>query len=233
MELTDNAQRELYFANSVVNPNGKYEYDALYRLVKAVGWEHYGQGQLGNHLQSANLELDYSAAIITYEEIACDSRRQLIIIRNSEQYHPFGTSAYHLSNSSSEVSLKRYRYVGKERDDESGLYYYGARYYAAWLCRFVSVDPLKDDYPMWSSYVYAGNMPVTLTDVNGEGPGETHEVVSGDTLGELAHQYGTTVEALLAANEGLIKDRDHIEIGWNINLPGNDNNLDGLTEAFS
>ena len=106
--------------------------------------------QFSNHLGSASLELDNTAAIISYEE-----------------YHPFGTTSYRSGVSSSEVSLKRYRYVGKERDEETGLYYYGARYYAVWLCRFVSVDPLKDDYPQLNSYNYAGNKPITFKDIDG------------------------------------------------------------------
>jgi len=53
-------------------------------------------------------------------------------------------SFYRAGRSETEVSQKRYKYCGKERDDESGLYYYGDRYYAAWLGRFVSVDPLKE-----------------------------------------------------------------------------------------
>ena len=40
-----------------------------------------------------------------------------------------------------EVSGKRYRYTGKERDEETGLYYHGARHYAAWLARWTSADP--------------------------------------------------------------------------------------------
>jgi RHS repeat-associated protein len=35
---------------------------------------------------------------------------------------------------------KRYRYTGKERDDSSGLCYYGARYQAPWLARWISPD---------------------------------------------------------------------------------------------
>ncbi len=66
-----------------------------------------------------------------------------------------------------ETSLKRYKYVGKERDEETGLYYYGARYYAAWLCRFVSVDPLQHKYPHYTPYQYAGNKPVSYIDLDG------------------------------------------------------------------
>ncbi|HAZ02539.1 MAG TPA: hypothetical protein DCY97_10265 [Marinilabiliales bacterium] len=47
------------------------------------------------------------------------------------------------------------------------LYYYGARYYAAWLCRFVSVDPLQHKYPYYTPYQYAGNKPITFIDLDG------------------------------------------------------------------
>jgi RHS repeat-associated protein len=39
-----------------------------------------------------------------------------------------------------QVQQKRYRYTGKERDDSSGLSYYGARYLAPWLARWISPD---------------------------------------------------------------------------------------------
>jgi RHS repeat-associated protein len=57
--------------------------------------------------------------------------------------------------------------VGKERDDNTGLDYYGARYYASWMCRFVSVDGLKDEYPFYTVYQYAGNKPVIGIDIDG------------------------------------------------------------------
>jgi RHS repeat-associated protein len=81
--------------------------------------------QLANHLGSAVMEINEHGQIISYEE-----------------YHPFGTSAFRYGNSQAEVSLKRYRYSGKEKDRETGLYYYGARYYAGWLGRWVSCDPI-------------------------------------------------------------------------------------------
>ncbi|HAZ02537.1 MAG TPA: hypothetical protein DCY97_10255, partial [Marinilabiliales bacterium] len=86
--------------------------------------------QYDDHLGSASLELNENADIISYEE-----------------YHPFGTTSYLKHNTN--ISQKCYKYVGKERDEETGLYYYGARYYAAWLCRFVSVDPLQHKYPYY------------------------------------------------------------------------------------
>jgi RHS repeat-associated protein len=109
--------------------------------------------QYDNHLGSACLELDDTGDIISYEE-----------------YHPFGTTSYRSGRSEIEVSLKRYKYCGKERDEETGLYYYGMRYYAAWLCRFVSVDPLQFKYPYYTPYQYAGNKPVSFIDLDGGEP---------------------------------------------------------------
>jgi RHS repeat-associated protein len=80
--------------------------------------------QLSNHLFSARLELDDQAQIISYEE-----------------YTPYGSSSYQAVRSQTETS-RRYRYAGKERDEESGLYYNGARYLSVWLGRWVSADPL-------------------------------------------------------------------------------------------
>ncbi|MDR0965003.1 MAG: RHS repeat-associated core domain-containing protein, partial [Myxococcales bacterium] len=80
--------------------------------------------QLGNHLGSASLELDENGDLISYEE-----------------YHPYGTTSFQSGCSAAEVSLKRYRYTAKERDDESGVNYHGARYYAPWLARWTAADP--------------------------------------------------------------------------------------------
>jgi RHS repeat-associated protein len=58
----------------------------------------------------------------------------------------------------------------KKCDNKTGLYYYGARYYASWLCRFVSVDPMADEYPYYTPYQYAGNKPITFIDLDGAEP---------------------------------------------------------------
>jgi RHS repeat-associated protein len=80
--------------------------------------------QFGNHLGSAALELDDQAQVISYEE-----------------YSPYGSPTYQAVRSQTETP-KRYRYTGMERDEESGFDYHGARYYATWLGRWVSADPL-------------------------------------------------------------------------------------------
>lgn len=80
---------------------------------------------------------------------------------NREEYYPFGETSF------GAFAKKRYRYVGKEKDNESGLYYYGARYYAAWVGRFVSVDPLASKYPQLTPYNYAANDPIGDLDIDG------------------------------------------------------------------
>ncbi|MDC0742549.1 RHS repeat domain-containing protein [Polyangium mundeleinium] len=105
--------------------------------------------QLGNHLRSAALELDGDGLVISYEE-----------------YHPYGTTAYHAAASGVEASAKRYRYTGKERDEETGLYYHGARYYVPWLGRWTSADPagMVDGVCL---YQYVRSDPIGLHDPSG------------------------------------------------------------------
>jgi RHS repeat-associated protein len=78
-----------------------------------------------------------------------------------EEYFPFGETSF------GSYGKKRYRFCGKERDEESGLYYYGARYYMPWQCRFVSVDPLAAKFVMLTPYQYASNTPIFAWDLDG------------------------------------------------------------------
>ncbi|MCC5906679.1 MAG: VCBS repeat-containing protein [Balneolaceae bacterium] len=104
--------------------------------------------QFGNHLGSASLELDENAQFISYEE-----------------YHPYGSTSYQSVRDQKDTP-KRYRYTGKERDEESGLCYHGARYYAPWLGRWTSCDPAwLVDGP--NLYHYASNNPLLMYDPSG------------------------------------------------------------------
>jgi RHS repeat-associated protein len=80
--------------------------------------------QFANHLGSACLELDDNAEVISYEE-----------------YSPYGSTTYQATNKAIKQAAKRYRYTGKERDEETGLNYHSARYYAPWLARWIAPDP--------------------------------------------------------------------------------------------
>jgi RHS repeat-associated protein len=104
--------------------------------------------QFADHLDSVALELDDQALIISYEE-----------------YSPYGSSTYQAVRSQTETA-KRYRYTGKERDESSGLCYYGARYYIPWLGRWSSPDPegLVDGTNVFS---YVTGNPVRYLDEAG------------------------------------------------------------------
>jgi RHS repeat-associated protein len=111
--------------------------------------------QYGNHLGTSFLELtgttntdnNFSPMTISYEE-----------------YYPFGSTAYQEMDNANETP-KRYRYTGKERDEESGLYYFGTRYYACWIVRWISTDQtgIKDGLNI---YEFTKNNP-SLKDTDG------------------------------------------------------------------
>jgi RHS repeat-associated protein len=107
--------------------------------------------QFANHLGTACLELDENGAVITYEE-----------------YYPYGGTSYQAGRTTVKASLKRYRYTGKERDKETGLYYCGARYYASWLARWTAPDPAGIGDGL-NVYAYTRNNPVCRTDPTGLG----------------------------------------------------------------
>ena len=61
-----------------------------------------------------------------------------------------------------------YTFSAKERDSETGLSYFGSRYYSSDLSIWLSVDPMSDKYPSLSPYVYCADNPVRVVDPNGE-----------------------------------------------------------------
>ena len=65
------------------------------------------------------------------------------------------------------ANATRYTFSGKERDEETGYSYFGARYYNSSLSIWLSVDPMSDKYPSTSPYTYCGNNPVRLVDPDG------------------------------------------------------------------
>lgn len=99
--------------------------------------------QFGDHLGSSNVVVDNTGAWI-----------------NREEYLPYGETGF------GSFARKRYRFTGKERDEESGLSYHGARYYGPWLARWVSCDPsgMVDGANL---YPFVRNRPLNLVDANG------------------------------------------------------------------
>jgi len=87
------------------------------------------------------------------------------------EYFPFGEVFIEEQNSSYNTP---YLFNGKELDDKTGLYYYGARYYDPVLSNWLSVDPLASSMPDWSPYNYTFNNPMRLTDPDGRAPSNAY-----------------------------------------------------------
>jgi len=87
------------------------------------------------------------------------------------QYMPYGELLVDQRSSGHDI---RYKFTGKERDEETGLDYFGARYYASDISVWLSVDPMSDKYPSMSPYMYTAGNPVMLVDPDGR------EIVDGN-----------------------------------------------------
>ncbi|CAB5496561.1 RHS repeat-associated core domain-containing protein [Bathymodiolus thermophilus thioautotrophic gill symbiont] len=137
--------------------------------------------QLSSHLQTNTLELNDQAKIISYEH-----------------YYPYGGTAIIAGKDKTQVQQKRYRYTGKERDDSSGLCYYGARYLAPWLARWISPD-LAGSVDGLNLYVYVGNNPLKYTDPTGHGKTDGAEENVINTIG--LNEFLTRVKGHASTNE--------------------------------
>jgi RHS repeat-associated protein len=86
---------------------------------------------------------------------------------NREEFTPYGETSF------GSFAKKRYRFTGMERDEESGLSYHGARYYAAWVGRWVSCDPIGHSISAQISdnlYFSFDLNPMNFVDPMGESP---------------------------------------------------------------
>ena len=97
------------------------------------------------------------------------------------------TTALGLRGSRLETRV-RSRCTGKERDSESGLDEFGARYYASSMGRFMTSDPIGimkqkfADPQQWNMYAYARNNPLSAIDVSGQFVYSIHDALTTTTL---------------------------------------------------
>jgi len=103
---------------------------------------------LSDHLGSSTLELDDGAGILS-----------------QEHYYPFGGTACWAGSDVLVAKYKTIRYSGKERD-ATGLYYYGYRYYASWLQRWISADPAGPVNGL-NVFIFVSGNPIKLADLDG------------------------------------------------------------------
>ena len=153
---------------------------------------------LSDHLGSSALELNDQGNVISHED-----------------YYPFGGTACWAALSLVDATCKVVRYCGKECD-ATGLYYYGLRYYAPWLQRWINPDPLGVADGL-NLFTMVHNNPVAHVDLQGAitAPSEIAQaVVAGamrdgvsSAVGATARYFSTEALSSLpvnATNIGLI-----------------------------
>jgi RHS repeat-associated protein len=128
------------------------------------------------------------------------------VIKAESDYYPWGGELQFVNNDSND-----YKFTGKERDSESGLDYFGARYYSNGLGRWVSADwspkpvpvPFADphDPQTLNQYAYVRNNPLSKNDPDGHcgtpsglGPGQVGicvaSYISSNTVGGIGRGDG-------------------------------------------
>jgi insecticidal toxin complex protein TccC len=140
------------------------------------------------------------------------------VVTSAEGYYPFGETAWMAPES--EIEYRFIRYSGKEMD-VSGLYYYGARYYAPWLQRWVSADPAGDVDGL-NLYGFVGNNPILFIDNDGNKkdlPSDVRQDIATyakllDNLGNELQTYNRQLNGLFSATD--ISKRMAINTGFNI-----------------
>ena len=129
---------------------------------------------LGDHLGSSHVVLDDTGSMV-----------------NREEYFPYGETSF------GSYGKKRYRFTGKERDEESGLSYHGARYYAPWLGRWTAADPAGlVDGP--NLYQYVRGSPVVLNDPTGM-------YFWDQTSGQVVEKYHQALQSRLSSLEAKVQ----------------------------
>ena len=157
----------------VENNNGytKHYYAGATRLVSKIGEDYYENNELvptgkeekkqyfyfQDHLGSSTYITDLNGDIAQYSA-----------------YTPYGEMFREYRN------VTPYRFNGKELDTETGLYYYGARYYDPSTALWLGVDPLASKKPLTSPHIFCLGNPINLIDPNGED--EISINVKGDVI---------------------------------------------------
>jgi RHS repeat-associated protein len=100
-------------------------------------------------------------------------------------------------------------FTGKERDQESGNDYFGARYYASTMGRFLSPDPsrlsiLFSNPQTWNRYAYVYNNPLGIKDDNGKWPTYIHEQIIDRAFPNLTPAQRQILKNVSRAQDGLL-----------------------------
>ena len=141
-------------------------------------------------------------------------------ITQFDAYLPYGELLVDEHTSSEDMP---YKFNGKELDQETGLYYYGARYMNPVTNLWYGVDALVEKYPNLSSYNYCANNPVKLIDKDGNDWLKTDKKYFYDSLvtsqEDATNKYGKEIKYLFAAGTLFAKSGAYsynLEVGGHV-----------------
>jgi RHS repeat-associated protein len=153
------------------------------------------QGEMGEKGSGYSHDPDLYAAFWFHPDHLGSSNYITNLAGNISQhmeYLPFGETLVeeHLNSNNSP-----YKFNGKELDEETGNYYYGARYYDPKFSIWLSVDPLAEKGPQYSPYNYTFNNPINFTDPDGRWPDPPFGYRIGASLSFGSGGFGFNVTA--------------------------------------
>jgi RHS repeat-associated protein len=123
----------------------QYGYETVYVTVKRPKHFYF---YVKDHLGSTRAVVDEAGDVV-----------------EAYDYYPFGLQSRSYKEKGD--PLTKETFTGKEQDTESNLHYFGARFYDAGAGRWLSVDPLADQLPDNSPFVYCGSDPINRFDPDG------------------------------------------------------------------
>lgn len=172
-------------SNSVLHIMDDTSRVAMVRVGPALDARDVGpavQYHLGDHLGSSHIVLGGS-----------DARAGALISR--EEYFAYGETSF------GSFARKRYRFNGKEKDDESGLYNYGARYMAPWLGRWISCDP-AGPVDSLNVFRYCRLSPLMFVDPRGTTPNLLNRLEALERRIEESEKRSANLPAAVVDAEG-------------------------------
>ena len=120
-------------------------------------------GDEGTPARAQELLYYYHTDHLGSSTLITDGNGQLV---QQIEYLPYG-EVFLEKQASGSTYATPYKFNGKELDEETGLYYYGARYMNPRLSIWYGCDPMQEKYPSISSYAYCAGNPVKFADMFG------------------------------------------------------------------
>ena len=163
---------------------------------------HPVQYHLGDHLGSSSVVIGGMTAA-----------ESLFI--NREEFFPYGETSF------GSFGRKRYRYAGQERDEESGLNYHTARYYAPCITRWVSCDPLGAAEGL-NTYVFVVSNPLNNVDPSGLALQDPSYPLSGPIpqITNVSSEQFEVISQRALAEQQMIREGFINEAGEFVSQPG-------------